>query len=235
MTTPPRKSLDQQIVSARRRFLARLGIGSAAIGALIGSPLPARAQPAAAPRRHAADDWMDALPAAHRMVFDAVSAQGAEDVRHYAANVFAANRSGYGLESRDIGVIVILRHEATPFAFNDAIWAKYGKTMGGMLKFNDPNTKQAPTTNVYNSAAYGMALTNFGNTIDALVKRGTRFAICDAATHFIAGQLAGPSGNAEAIYKEFAAATIPNSRFVPAGVVGVTRAQERGYAMIYAG
>jgi hypothetical protein len=107
--------------------------------------------------------------------------------------------------------------------------------MGEMLKFTDPNTKQTPATNLYNSASYGMALPNFGTTIDALVKRGTRFAICDAATHFVAGQLAGTSGNADAIYKEFAAATIPNSRFVPAGVAGVTRAQERGYTLIYAG
>jgi intracellular sulfur oxidation DsrE/DsrF family protein len=80
-----------------------------------------------------------------------------------------------------------------------------------------------------------MALRNFGTTIDALAKRGTRFAICDAATHFVAGQLAGQGGNADAIYKEFTANTIPNSRFVPAGVVGVTRAQEHGYALIYAG
>jgi hypothetical protein len=128
-----------------------------------------------------------------------------------------------------------MRHFATPFAFTDAIWAKYGKAMGELLQFNDPKTKQPPTTNLYNSAAYGMALPNLGNTIDGLIKRGAHFAICDMATHFIATQLAGSSGDAQAIYKEFAANAIPNSHFVPAGVVAVSRAQEHGYALIYAG
>lgn len=224
-------------ISPRRSFLTGLGISAVGITAM--NAIGEAQAPAAGARfqaaRHAADDWLDQIPGKHRTVIDAVSADGAGNALLFANNLYEANQKAYSLADGDLAIVVVLRHFATAFAFTDAIWAKYGKTMGGMLKFNDPNTKQPPATNLYNSAAYGMALPNFGTTIDALVKRGTRFAICDAATHFIAGQLAGPSGNAEAIYKEFAAATIPNSRFVPAGVVGVTRAQERGYAMIYAG
>jgi hypothetical protein len=177
---------------------------------------------------------MDQIPGKHRTVIDAVTAEGAGNALLFANNLYDANQKGYALADADLAIIVVLRHFATAFAFTDAIWAKYGKPMGEMLKFDDPNTKQPPTKNIYNAAGYGMALTNFGNTIDALVKRGTRFAICDAATRFVAGQLAGPSGNTDAIYKELVAAAIPNSRFVPAGVVGVTRAQERGYTLIYA-
>jgi hypothetical protein len=224
-------------VSPRRSFLAGLGISAVGIGTM--STIAEAQAPAAGPRfqpaRHATDDWMDKIPGKHRVVLDSVSAEGAGSALLYANNLYEANQKGYSLGDGDLAIIVVLRHFATAFAFSDAIWAKYGKAMGEMLKFNDPNTKQPPTTNVFNASGYGMALTNFGNTIDALVKRGTRFAICDAATHFVAGQLAGPSGNADAIYKEFAASTIPNSTFVPAGVVGVTRAQERGYALIYAG
>jgi len=83
-----------------------------------------------------------------------------------------------------------------------------------------------------NSAAYGMTLPNLGNTIDAVVKRGTRFAVCDMATHFFAGQLAMPGGNADAIYKELVANLIPNSHMVAAGVVAVNRAQEYGYTLL---
>jgi hypothetical protein len=222
--------------SPRRAFLTGLGVSVVGIGAM--SPIAHAQAPAGGrfqPARHTADDWMDQVPGKHRVVIDSVSADGAGSALLYANNLYDANEKGYSLGTGDLAIIVVLRHFATAFAFNDAIWAKYGKQMGEMLKFNDPNTKQPPATNVFNSASYGMALTNFGTTIDSLVKRGTQFAICDAATHFVAGQLAGQSGSADAIYKELVAAAIPNSRFVPAGVVGVTRAQERGYALIYAG
>jgi len=54
--------------------------------------------------------------------------------------------------------------------------------------------------------------------------------------HFAAGQLAADGGgDADAIYKDFAANLVPNSHIVPAGVVAVNRAQERGYTLIYAG
>ena len=224
-------------VSQRRSFLTGLGVSAAAIGAM-SAGVDAQA-PATGGRfqavRHTADDWMDRIPGKHRIVIDAVTPDGAGSAFLFANNLYEANQKAYSLADRDLAIIVVLRHFATPFAFTDAIWAKYGKAMGGMLKFNDPNTKQPPTANVFNSAAYGMALTSFGTTIDALVKHGTRFAVCDAATHFVASQLAGQSGNADAIYKELTASLIPNARLVPAGVVGVTRAQERGYALIYAG
>jgi hypothetical protein len=55
------------------------------------------------------------------------------------------------------------------------------------------------------------------------------------ATHFFAGELAKTAGgSAEAIYKELAANTIPNSHMVAAGVVAVNRAQERGYTLLTA-
>jgi intracellular sulfur oxidation DsrE/DsrF family protein len=202
--------------------------------ALVEAQTPAAAAPFQA-ARHQADDWMDRIPGKHRVVLDAVSADGAGSALLYANNLYDASQKSYALGDGDLAIIVVLRHFATAFAFTDAIWAKYGKAMGELLKFNDPNTKQPPVVNVFNGTGYGMALTNFGTTIDALVKHGTRFAICDAATHFVAGQLAGQAGNADAIYKELVASAIPNSTFVSAGVVGVTHAQERGYALIYAG
>ena len=223
-------------LSPRRSFLTGLGMSVVGVGAMTATT---EAQPARGgafqPARHATDDWMDQIPGKHRVVLDSVSADGAGDALLYANNLYDANQKGYSLTPADLAIVVVLRHFATAFAFTDAIWAKYGKAMGEMLKFNDPNTKQPPAINVYNSTAYGMTLPNFGNTIDSLVKRGTRFAICDAATHFMSTQLAGQSGNADAIYKELVASAIPNSTFVPAGVVGVTRAQERGYSLIYAG
>ncbi len=177
---------------------------------------------------------MDGLPGKHRVIIDAVSAEGAGSAILFANNLYVANQSGYGLVDRDVAIIVCLRHFATAFAFTDPIWAKYGAGMNEFLKFNDPKTQKAPTTNLYNSADYGTSLPSFGNTIDAIVKRGTHFAVCDMATHFISQNLPG-AGNADAVYKEFTANLIPNSHLVAAGVVGVNRAQERGYTLVYAG
>jgi hypothetical protein len=134
-------------------------------------------------------------------------------------------------------VVVCMRHFATPFAFTDAVWAKYGKVMSGMLNFTDPKTKQAPEINLYrNSPEFALALPNLGNTIDRVTARGTYFAVCDTATHFLASQMATPMKmTADEIYKELSTSLIPNSRLVSAGVMAVTRAQELGYSLLYAG
>jgi hypothetical protein len=209
---------------ARRRFLARLGIGTAALGALAGSALPAAAQSKEMPRRHEVDDWMDSLPTAHRMVFDAFTAAGLDDVSHYASNVFMANHTGYGLESRDVGVILILRHNATPYAFNDAMWAKYGGAFAAEPKPGD--TAKAPNTNT----ALG------GEGLDALSALGAHFGVCGMATRRFAGLAARSSGStADAVVEELGRNLIRNAHLTPAGIVAVGRAQERGFAFGYAG
>ena len=39
----------------------------------------------------------------------------------------------------------------------------------------------------------------------------------------------------DAVYNDLKANPVPSSRFVPAGVLAVNRAQEHGYTLIYAG
>ena len=224
VTTPSRVSLQGRIEPARRRFLAQFGLASASLGAIMGSVIPAHAQSTStSPRRHAADDWMDALPSAHRMVFDAVSATGTEDVRHYASNVFLANRTGYDVDTRDVGVIVVLRHNATPFGYNDAMWAKYGSAFADEMKLAD----KAPSKNPANGE---------GETLDGVSRQGAHFAVCAMATHRFAGIAARKSGGtADAIFEELGKNLIANAHLTPAGIVAVGRAQERGFAFGYAG
>jgi hypothetical protein len=59
----------------------------------------------------------------------------------YANNNFLANKSGYGLEAQEIAIIVVLRHLATPFAFTDAIWAKYGEALSEIIEFQEPGRR----------------------------------------------------------------------------------------------
>jgi intracellular sulfur oxidation DsrE/DsrF family protein len=75
--------------------------------------------------------------------------------------------------------------------------------------------------------------------LETLATRGVQYAVCDMASHRYAGMLARKvdGGNADAIYKEMAASLIGigNARFVPAGIIAVNRAQERGYSIAYTG
>ena len=224
--------MDQKL-SPRRSFFSGIGAAFAAVG--LGSAR-ASAQSGFTPASHKEDEWLSQLPGKHRVVIDAVMPASAGAAVLYAGNLFNTNKSAYGLTDKDLAIVIVMRHNATPFAFNDAAWAKYGKPMSAMLDFKDPKTKEAPSTNLYNSDQYGLAMTNLGNTIKSVTDRGAVLAICDLATHFAAGGIAQMiKSTPEAVYNDFKANTLPNSRFVSAGVNVVTRAQELGYTLIYAG
>jgi hypothetical protein len=220
-------------MQARRSFVSGLGAAVAAFAVGSGTAGAQTSSTRFQPARHAQDAWLDAVPGKHRTFIDAATPRGAGEAVLYANNLYESNKTGYSLPEKDVVVVACFRHFATPFAYTDAIWAKYGKQFSTMIEFTDPKTKQPPSTNLLNAAGYGMQLTNLGNTIDSVIKRGTRFAVCDMATHFFAAQLAMMTkGNADAIYKELVANKIPNSYMVAAGVLAVNRAQEYGYTLL---
>jgi intracellular sulfur oxidation DsrE/DsrF family protein len=105
-----------------------------------------------------------------------------------------------------------------------------------LTKIKDPKTAKAPAINLLRTPGYGMQLNNLGTTIDDVIKRGVRFAVCDTATHFTAMQLAqATKQDADAVYKDLKANTIPSSHYVSAGIVATNRAQERGYTLAHCG
>lgn len=182
------------------------------------------------PIRHAQDDWLDQVQGQHRFVFDTTTPAGIGAALLYANNFFLANQSGYELGNADAAVMIVARHFSTPFAYADAILAKYGSVLTQRSNFDDPKTKRRPTINVYNAAGY-TELPSFGITVDSLVKRGVHFAVCQMATRAMAGAIAqATSGNADAVYNEIISNLVGNAHMVPAGIVAVNRAQERGYA-----
>src|SRR5512135_3065104 len=107
----------------RRSFLSGLttglfGAGDAVAGA---RKDPMRAGEPWEPARHAQDDWFDQVPGRHRIFFDTVTAPKVHEAVQFAGNYLNANKSAYGLDDRDLAVVIGLRHRATPFAFNDAM------------------------------------------------------------------------------------------------------------------
>jgi intracellular sulfur oxidation DsrE/DsrF family protein len=127
-------------------------------------------------------------------------------------------------------VVIVLRHRSAPFAYGDAMWAKYGGTLSRRAEFTDPKTKEPPKVNYFTPIAAESSAR--GRSIAGLITLGVRFAICDLSTHAIAGLIARDYGiTADAVYKEITSNLIGNGRLVPAGIVAVNRAQERGYSI----
>lgn len=220
----------------RRSFLMRIStvLGGVGVGLAAGkgtAVIEAKSAGSFQPARHPLDDWMDAPRSKHRMVFDTTTPNGMGAALLYARNFFAATEDGYGLKAPDSAVIIVARHNSTGFGFNDKIWAKYGKSITSVTGFNDPATKQPPAVNLFNTT--NPELLNRGVTIDTMVAMGVRFAVCQMATHFLAGELAKATGTKDndVVYKELTANLIGNAYLVPAGIVAVNRAQERGYTL----
>ena len=210
----------------RRAFFSRFPAAAAFAGfGSIQTPPPS--PPATSrfePARHPQDDWFDQVPGRHRVCFDTWLAAKFDEAVAFAGNYIRANASGYGLDAHDLAVVIVVRHRTAPFAFNDAIWAKYGKTFSERQSFVDPKTGQAPTTNVY------------GAQLGRLVAQGVQLAVCNMSTRAYSQMLAGQAGKSEdEVYKELTSSTVGNAHFVPAGIVAATRAQERGYAIVSIG
>jgi intracellular sulfur oxidation DsrE/DsrF family protein len=225
---------------ARRSFLARAGAATAAFGAAFGAQRAGGQTPAAAPAaagarwqptHHPQDDWYDQVPGKHRFFFDVTTTPGLVEAMQFVGNFYEANKSDYDLAPADLAVIVCLRHNAAPFGFNDAMWKKYGETLARRAEYVDQRNKDVtPAANPYTPVAAADAARVRG--LAGLVRNGARFAICNISTQGIAGMIArAVDGKRDEIYKELAANLIPSARLVPAGILAVNRAQERGYSI----
>lgn len=196
------------------------GLGAAATAMAIGSRGSVQAAPAFEPARHAQDEWIGNLGGKHRVVLDVTSPDGLPDAIRFAGNLFSGHQSGYGVAEQDVRIIIVLRHSATAYGYNNALWAKHGSTLG-------PKAATPPTGNPYDSGERVQ--------LSALAKRGVQFMVCGTASRGISRRIAGDAGDAEAAFKEMEANLIGNARIVPAGVVGASHAQEYGFSYLFVG
>jgi intracellular sulfur oxidation DsrE/DsrF family protein len=169
-----------------------------------------------APARHAQDDWLGQLPGTHRFVFDTTTPDGFSSALQYANNYFNANQTGYGLKDGDLAVVIVARHHSTQFGYNNAIWTKY---RAELVK-----------------AAEAATLPDVADRLNELLKRGVHLAVCQMATRRISASIAKSSGDSpDRVYDELAASLVSNAHLVPAGIVALNRAQERGFSVAHAG
>src|ERR1700676_1262304 len=81
------------------------------------------------------DEWFKGLKGKHRIVFDCTEPK--EIFPFAGPKIFMMTNAATG--APDSSVVVVLRHNAIPFAIQDNLWAKY--KFGEMFKVNDPETK----------------------------------------------------------------------------------------------
>ena len=224
---------------ARRSFLGRLAAGTTAFGGAFAAGSAAGASQTGSigsdwePGLHALDDWLDRLPGRHRFVLDNVTAAGFGAAMAYANNFFEVNRNAYDLEYGDLAVVLLARHFSTPFAFNDSMWAKYGAAWAGPIEFNDPRTGSPPAANLYN-AGFVPGLGNRGLTLDEMFEKGMKVALCEVAARGFAGMAArAADADSDAVFEEIMDNRLSGVQPVPAGIVAISRAQERGYTFSY--
>ena len=219
----------------RRSFLNALASGAAALGvASLVSPLQLKAgslEPAVSNLPDDPDAWFAKIKGKHRIVFDATHPK---EIFPFAwPRVFLLTNQATGTAEKDCGVVVILRHAAIPYAFEDKLWEKY--KFGELFEANDPATKAPATHNPFWKPAKGaFKIPGFGEVaigIDELQASGVMFCVCDAAMTVYSAVAAGKMGsNAADVKKEWLAGLLPGIQPVPSGVWAVGRAQEHGCA-----
>jgi intracellular sulfur oxidation DsrE/DsrF family protein len=214
---------DSSRVLARRSFFSKFGLGLVG-GAAAGAGTTVQAQSAEGSRfaslRHAQDDWLDQIPGAHRYIVDAPNPDGFSIAIQFTTTYYNINVNEYGLKDSDLAVVLVARHLSTLLAYSDAIWAKYGKPISDRNGVLEPKTKMPPTVNIQRER------------LEPLIKRGLRLAVCQQSSRGYAGAIAMAMGlKQDEVFEEMKANLLPNARLVPAGIVAVNRAQERGYSL----
>jgi intracellular sulfur oxidation DsrE/DsrF family protein len=158
------------------------------------------------------------------VIFDTWNPEHFPDALQFAGNFVETNKTDYDVAAAELNVVICVRHRTTPFAFNDAMWAKYGKAYSTQMAWTDPSSHEAPTANPYAKRLAGLAA------------QGVKLAICNRTTRAYSSNAARQAGEAnDVVMKEMMANTVIAGHFVPAGIIAVTRAQERGYANISIG
>jgi intracellular sulfur oxidation DsrE/DsrF family protein len=214
-------STHSQATVIRRSFLTRLAAAGTALAGVVALPARSAAQSSRGPT-HPADAWLDDLKGVHKNIFDCVSIETGPEGWSFARNFLTANTGPiYQLKDVEINAIVCVRHLASVYGFNDAMWAKY--KLGESQKVNEAGVPaiKNPQANVANE----------------LAKRGVIVAVCGMATGRIARTVAADMGlNAAEVEADLRANLVTSTaRVVAAGVIVTNRAQEKGFTYTYVG
>jgi intracellular sulfur oxidation DsrE/DsrF family protein len=225
--------------TSRRGFLGSIATGAAVMGltTLTGPLQQLHASPGipSTDPEDPAELVFKNLKGKHRIVFDVPEPNW---MMPFAwPRVFLLTNMGTGTPEKENNVVVILRHNAIPYAFEDRLWTKYNFSE----VFGVKNGEQKPvTSNVFWKPAKGTyKIPGFGVVeigINELQDGGVQFVVCNAAMTVFSAAVAEKMGaKAEDVYNDWKSGILPGITPVPSGVWAVGRAQENKCAYCFAG
>ena len=182
------------------------------------------------------DAWFSTLKGKHKMVFDATHPH---EIFPFAwPKVFLMSNEKTGAAITDCNAMVVLRHSAIGYAFEDRLWAKYN--LGEIFEANDPKTKAPAKRNPFwkpaagDFSAPGLGPLPIG--INELQEQGVKFCVCEVAMTVYSAVVADKMKmDAAAIRKEWTEGILPGIKPVPSGVWAIGRAQEHGCGYCFTG
>lgn len=216
---------------SRRRVTLALPLalcGLVAVAAVAPRAAPLGAVPATdtGARSDASDpEWLAALDAPHRMLFDAPQPAGGVPLVH-VLNYYESWKAAEGIGDDAIDAVVTLYGGTTLHGLDDSMWSKYnlGEAMGQMTPEGAPYTSNPWRVNpVFDGNPIAPA------GIEALADRGATFLLCNNALTYFAGKVAAAHGmEADAVYEDMKAHILPEVTLVPAMVVAIDQADQAG-------
>jgi hypothetical protein len=231
--------------TTRRGFLGSLAIGTTALGiSAIAAPLTAHAENTTQFQPEDPDVWFNKVKGKHKVIFDATRTH---EIFAFAwPKVFLLTNQATGTPPKDCGVVVVLRHDAIPYAFEDRLWAQYHFNdvfkvgdLGKAFKAADAATATATRNPFWQPKPGDFVMPAFGAVpigINDLQADGVMFCVCDAAITVYSAAIAGAMNkDAAEVKKDWLAGLLPGIQVVPSGVWAIGRAQEHGCSYIFAG
>ena len=220
---------DAKLHGNRRDFL---GLAATAAAAGLGAMVPITGAVAASDNPHTDfTRWLDSIDGTHKQLYDMPQLNGGFGLV-WSWAFFTTGAQAYGLPESDLGVVIVLRHDALPLAFNDSVWAKY--KLGEVFKIEDPDTKAPAVRNPYYLKPGGVPLPDAA--LQKLIARGVKVAVCNLAITFYSSMVAKNMGlKHDDVKKDWTEAVFPGIQIVPSGVVACNGAVSRGCVYVFAG
>ena len=157
------KQLEPPLASDRRALINSLAAGAATIGlsSLI-SPASIKAEEFGLLDPENPEIWLTKIKGKHKTVFDATQPHG---IFPFAwPRVFLLSNQATGALEKDCCAVVVLRHNAIPYAFEDRLWEKY--KFGEVFKAPDPLTNNPALKNPFWKPASGALLRSYRSLLE---------------------------------------------------------------------